>query len=297
MDQGTQRLIRRHNAQMRDLIVRDIDALERKLNVKRQVSDMADNAVDTVKGKLGMNSSNPNEGWMDFVRHNAAPLAAVGLGGVVLAKNLQARAGSSTTSTSPRYVPADVSSDESSGVREQVGEKLSDVASSASEGMSAASDKASQVADTVTTQAVAAKDAVVDRIPSRQDMKVVAHDHGQALGVAALAVGALAGVLTPRSTAEQRRLAPVQSHVRDTAGDLFEQGIDKAKEQVDVAASALSTGVEAAKDEFQDAQEDGAEPEPPGTSQTSDLPDMTQPNRITGSRVESANGSPGTHVV
>lgn len=306
MDQGTQRLIRRHNAQMRDLIVRDIDALENKLNVKRQVHDMADNAVDTVKGKLGMNNRNPNEGWLDFVRHNAAPLAALGLGGTVLAKNLQARVSSTDSATSGSTGSAyfDPTVEQSSpGLREQVGGKLSGVGETASEGLSSVkgqvSDatqvvggKASDAKDAVAVHAMVAKDAVVERIPSASEMKVIARDHSQMVGVAALAVGAVAGVLAPRTKAEERRIAPVQSQVRDKASELVDQGMDMAKEKVDVATSAISSGVETVKEELDSSGGDERESDGGGSTVTgaTELPDLTRPNRITGSRLESPNG-------
>lgn len=308
MDQGTQRLIRRHNAQMRDLIVRDIDALEQKLNVKRQVTDMADNAVDTVKGKLGMNNRNPNEGWVDFIRHNAAPLAAVGLGGAVLARNLQSRVGHSVTSTSPRAGERhfDPTHQQAGGLREQVGSKLSDATDTASEGLSTAKEqvsekthavgeKAVEARDAVAAKATVVKDAVVEHVPSREEMKVVARDHSQVVGVAALAVGAVAGVLTPRTKAEERRLAPVQSQVREKASELADQGIEKAKEQVDLAAGAVSAGIETAKEELESS---GDEPDPGGSmvSGATELPDLTRPNRITGSRIDETNGMPGTRI-
>ncbi len=299
MDQGTQRLIRRHNAQMRDLIVRDIDALEQKLNVKRQVTDMADNAVDTVKGKLGMNHRNPNEGWVDFIRHNAAPLAAVGLGGAVLAKNLQSRVDTTgtTTTTQTRGEYFDPTHQQASGMREQVGSRLSNASETASEGLSSAKEQVSETTHVVGEKAVQAKDAVAERIPSREEVKVIARDHSQVVGVAALAVGAVAGVLTPRSKAEERRIAPVQSQVRDKASDLADQGIEKAKEQVDVATSAVSAGIETAKDEYESSGDEES-PDPGGSTVggTTELPDLTRPNRITGSRIDESNGVPGSRI-
>jgi hypothetical protein len=279
---------------MRDLIVRDIDALEDKLNVKRQVSDLTDNAVDTVKGKLGMNS-NPNESWVDFARHNAAPLALVGLGGAVLAKNVQSRVASSTHTTSSSQsqyfdpsAGSTYSEDSSEGLRDKVGSKLSGMGGTASDGVDTAKDKVMETGQAVGGQVVQAKDMVIERIPSKGEAKQMARDHGQMLGVAALAAGAVAGAFVPRSKAEERRVAPLQSTVKDKAGELAEQGVEKAKETAERASEALSTGVETAKEEFADSGED----EPPATSGTSstDLPDLTQPNRITGSR----NGVTGT---
>jgi gas vesicle protein len=295
MDQGTQRLIRRHNAQMRDLIVRDIDALEQKLNVKRQVSDMADSAVDTVKGKLGMNNSNPNEGWLDFVRHNAAPLAAVGLGGAVLAKNLQSRVGhadssSASSRTGGQYF--DPTTQHSSGIREQVGSKLSGATGTAADGFSSAKEQVSETTQVVGEKAIEAKDAVLERIPSRDQVQVVARDHSQVVGVAALAVGALAGVLTPRTKAEERRLAPMQSQMRDKASDLADQGIEMAKDKVELATDAISSGVETVKEELDGGGEQSQQDD--STVSGTDLPDLTRPNRITGSRVETLDGVPGS---
>ncbi len=304
MDQGTQRLIRRHNAQMRDLIVRDIDALEEKLNVKRQVSHLADNAVDTVKGKLGMNNSNPNESWVDFVRHNAVPLAAVGFGGAVLAKNLESRFGSHSGSSSATLrgsgsptmqrtgasvgYPMVGSTDgedtsEGGGLRDKVsgaGEALGDKASSAKDAVSGG---ASTAKDAIVGGASSAKDMVVDVVPSRAEAGRMARDHNQVLGMFALVAGAAAGAFVPRSKAEERRLAPVQESVREKASDLADQGVEKVKETAERAQEAVSAGVDTAKSEFEDAGDE----EPPGTTDTSsssELPDLTQPNRITGSR-------------
>lgn len=330
MDQGTQRLITRHNEQMRELIVRDIDALENKLNVKRQVSSMADDAVDKVKGTLGMNNRNPNEGWGDFVRHNAAPLAAIGLGGTLLARNLRTRMETHTTTvgTSSEHAVAGGytgtsgaasrtydDGNGSSGMKDRASSVATSVQDTASTGVSSAKekvsgatsmvgDKASHAKDTVSTHAVHAKDVVVERIPSRDEARRMAHDHSQLLGVAALAAGAVAGAFIPRSRAEKEKLAPVQSSMKDKASDLVETGVEKAKETADRAAEAVRTGAETAKEEFSDQGSDDSSAsssfdddlsgDTPRDTTPDSLPTVTQPNRITGGSGSMSGG--GTRV-
>ncbi|MCW2928533.1 MAG: hypothetical protein JWM86_2501 [Thermoleophilia bacterium] len=282
MDQGTQRLIKRHNAQMRDLIVRDIDALEDKLNVKRQVATKVDDAVDTVKGKLGMNSDTTTGSWSTFARGNAVPLAAISFGGAMLAKNLQARASAGTTQN-PGYPMASTtvqSSSDGGGIRESVGGKASDA-------KDAITGKAGAATEMVGEHASHAKDVIVERIPSRDQAVSVVKDHGQLLGMAALAAGALAGTFMPRTQAEEARLAPLQSQVRDKASELVETGKELVQDKVETAQEAVVAGVETAKETFSEDQSESAEDDTTfGSSETSELPDLTQPNRILGSRVE-----------
>lgn len=313
MDPAAQELITRHNEQVRELIVRDIDALSGKLDVKAQVSRRKDEAMDKLKGTLGMNHSDPGESLTGFARHNAVPLAAIALGGAILARNARARAASSDTqSTTTRlvtessYVP-DASND--SRVDEAKA-KVSEVADSARATASDVAAKASDVADTakakvtdvkdsvldgassakvtVSTQAVHAKEVVVEHVPSRQQASQMATDHYTLVGLAALGAGAALGTFMPRTQFEERKLAPVQDKVKDRAGELVEGGVEKARETADRAADALSAAAETAKDEFAEAGDDTDEP--PST----DLPDLTRPNRITGSRGTSPNGMPTT---
>jgi len=297
VDSAAQELITRHNEQTRELIVRDIDALEQKLNVKRQVSRKADAAMDKVKGTLGMNQTH-SEGFGDFVRHNAAPLLAVGLGGLVLARNARQQASGPSaigaTGSEPTYVPYQHSSDVGGTgdptLRERAGSVASDVQTKASDGFGAAKDKVSGAADsvagtvsdaseTVALHAMHAKDAVVERIPSTSQVARTAQDHSQLVGLAALAAGAVAGTFVPRTRAEERRIAPMQAQVKERASEFVEEGVEKVKDTAERASEAVSVAAEAAKEEFQDSGED----QPP----SSGLSDVTMPNRITGSTSKS----------
>ena len=318
MDQAAQELITRHNEQVRELIVRDIDALSGKLDVKRQVSRRKDEAMDKVKGTLGMNQGNPGESWSGFARHNAVPLLAVGLGGAILARNAKARAASADTqSTTTRYMSESsyVPESSSDGKVDEAKAKVSEAADSAKAKVSDVADiakaTASDVAETarakvtgardtvvegatsaketVATQAVHAKDVVVEHVPSREQASRMATDHYTLVGLAALGAGAAIGTFMPRTQFEERKLAPVQDKVKDRAGELVEGGVEKAKETADRAADALSAAAETAKEEFAEAGDEGDEP-----PSTTDLPDLTRPNRITGSRGTSANGTPTT---
>ena len=312
MDHAAQELITRLNEQTRELIVRDIDALERKLNVKRQVSMKADAAMDKVKGTLGMNQTH-SDGIGGFVRHNAAPLLAVGVGGAILARNARQQAMSTThdsvgaTGSEPGYVPfqhsGDVGGTSDPTIRDRVGSVASDVQSKASDGLGSAKEMVSGAADTVTSsvsdatqvvgsQAGHAKDVVVERIPSREQVMRTAQDHSQLFGLAALAAGALAGTFIPRSRAEERRIAPVQAQVKEKATELVEDGVEKVKETADRASEAMSAAAETAKEEFQDSGED--QPPDAGSSSddvTSSMPNVTLPNRITGSAPQQASGA------
>lgn len=315
MDPAAQELITRHNEQVRELIVRDIDALEDKLNVKRQVSMKADRALDKLKGTLGMNQRNQGEGWASVVRQNAAPLAAIGAGGALLAKNLRERNGSSNTQTTSTrlvseasYVPPSSGSEGEGGLKDRATSKAGEIQSAASEGVDTAREKVTEATDTaklrmgdakesvvenvatartaVTEQAVHAREVVVEHIPTREQASRAAHDHSQLLGLAALAAGAAAGTFVPRTRAEERRLAPVQAQVKEKASELGEKSVEKAKETADRAAEALSAGAETAKEEFADSGE-----EPP----SGELPDVTRSNRITGgTRTGAASGTNGT---
>jgi hypothetical protein len=113
----------------------------------------------------------------------------------------------------------------------------------------------------------------------------MATDHYSLVGLAALGAGAVAGTFMPRTKLEERKLAPVQDKVKERASAVVEEGVEKAKETADRAAEALSVAAETAKEEFADSGDD----EPP----SSGLPDLTRPNRITGSRstMPTTNGS------
>lgn len=301
MDQAAHELISRHNEQMRELIVRDIDLLERKLNVKRQVLLKADAAMDKVKGTLGMNGTR-EEGATGFVRQNAAPLLAIGVGGALLARNVRHREGQHGQSTTTRYMAESSyvltpsgSQGGDEGIKERAGAAIGDVQAKASDGLDTAKGKAidakdrvSEAADSVASQAVHAKDVMVEHIPSRQQASQMAHDHNQLFGLAALAAGALAGTFIPRSRAEERRIAPVQEQVKEKASELVDVGVEKAKDTADRAAGALEAAAETARDEFKDDGDD----QPPSTT-PSGLPDLTRPNRITGSSPTDAASTSG----
>jgi hypothetical protein len=305
VDQAAQELITRHNETIRELIVRDIDALEEKLDVKRQISHKADAATDKVKGMLGMSHTNQDASWGGFARHNAVPLAAIGVGGALLARNLRSRVETQATQSmttrmvsDSSYVPHPGStqasddgglSDTASDMKASAVESLDSAQQKASEVADTARAKASDVKDTVastaadaketlTSGAVHAREMVVEHVPSRQQAKEMATDHYQLLGLAALAAGAVAGTFAPRTKAEERTLAPMQAQVKDKAGELVEGGVEKVKETADRAADALGVAAETAREEFADSGED----EPPSTG-------VTTPNRITGSRT--TNGS------
>jgi hypothetical protein len=289
MDQEPRALIKRHNEYVREQVVHDLEALEEKLNVKRQVSAKAHTVVEKAKGTLGMNQDGQVHGVGGFARKNAVPLAAVGLGGALLARN--AAQMKSSNDHNGTYIAADgtpyaygaqptyessASSDE--GMKDKLtgkaGDAKSAVTGKASDVKSSVAGKASDVKDTVGSKASDVKDTVSDagtmvavraselkdKVPSRYEAKRMAKENAPVLGIAALAIGAIAGALAPRTRMEEQKLAPVQEGV-----------LDKAKEtvtdKVDMAKDAVQSGVDTVKDEM-----GGGSEEPKST---------TTPNRIT----------------
>jgi hypothetical protein len=298
MDQEPRALIKRHNEYVREQVVQDLEALEEKLNVKRQVSEKAHTVVDKAKGTLGMNQDGQVHGAKGFVRKNAVPLAAVGLGGALLARNTRQMMTHDERfeTTYPVYAGTPPTTDTSDG--NGIGAKAGDVkhaaASKVSGATSAMSDKAGSMKDSVsgtvsnagstisdasTTVAVRASEmkdtvaekagAVVDRVPSRQQTIQAAKENAPVVGFAALAVGALAGAFIPRTRMEEERLAPMQEQVIDKATHAVEDTVDKTKE-------ALQAGAEKVGEEM------GSGSSSDSSSSSEVDPLVTTPNRITG---------------
>jgi len=307
MDQEPRALIKRHNEYVREQVVRDLEALEEKMNVKRQVSHKAHDVVDKAKGTLGMKSQEEVHGVGGFAKANAVPLAAVGLGGALLARNATKMKSSSNGHVAYTETTVPSSYEDSSspgmkdklagkvgGVKDTATSKVSDVtgtvtgkasdvkgtvAGKASDVRGTVTDKATGVKDTVadtgTMVAVRAsemKDSVVEAVPSRQQVTRVAKDNAPLLGLAALAAGILAGALAPRTRMEEERIAPLQESLAERAHDVVEQGKDMVGEKVDTAKSALKTGVETVQEELSTSDSD-----------TGSEPMTTTPNRITAS--------------
>jgi len=301
MDQGTRSLIKRHNEYVREQVVRDLDALETKLNVKRQASNMAHSAVDKAKGTLGMKQDGQSKDAASVAKANAVPLALVGVGGALLARNLSHVLGGNSTTrrTGVEYVPAtyetgrtpmyDTSGESSGGLKDTLSSKVGDAKAALSDAGSKLSDKASGVKDTVGSKvdsakgtasdtggsmadrASGAKDTMVNAVPSRGEVVTMAKDHAPVLGAAAMAAGLIAGALAPRTRMEEEKLAPLQHQVVDRATDMAETNLDRAK---GAAKGALEAGKEAVSEEY--ASSDSSDDPEPATSR------ITTPNRITG---------------
>jgi len=310
MDQEPRSLIKRHNEYVREQVVRDLEALEEKMNVKRQVSGKAHEVVDKAKGKLGMSHQEDVHSVGGFVRANAVPLAAVGLGGALLARNASKMTSGSpngsrtypTATTYPTGTYVDVEESSGPGVKDKVTGKVGDVKDTAfskvSDVTGSVTGKASGVKDTVadrasdvkgtvsdagTMAAVRAselKDTVVEAVPSRQQVKTVAKENAPLLGLAALAAGILAGAFAPRTKMEEEKLAPLQETLAEKAHDVVEQGKDMVGEKVDMAKGALTEGVQTVREEM--TPDSDEEPE----SKT------TTPNRITGAGVNGYTNTP-----
>jgi len=303
MDQEPRTLIKRHNEYVREQVVHDLEALEEKLNVKRQVSERATavthTVVDKAKGTLGMNQEEVH-GVSGFARKNAVPLAAVGLGGALLARNAkqmrdqQSNVHGTYVETSG-YAAGPVVDNEpstkdklaskASGLKDSAASTVTDRASSvkdtvtgtASTVKGSVTDTASSVKGTVTeagtmaaVRASEVKDTVVQKVPSRQQVVSTAKENAPLVGFAALALGALAGAFVPRTKMEESKLAPLQENVLETAKDAVESNVDKAK-------GALQAGVETVKDEV-------------GGDSSEEEPKTTTKNRITGAGATSSNG-------
>jgi hypothetical protein len=299
MDQEPRALIKRHNEYVREQVVHDLEALEEKLNVKRQVSEKAHNVVDKAKGTLGMNQDVQVHDAKGFARKNAVPLAAVGLGGALLARNAkqQMEQNKRYEQTYPVYAgtPPTYSNDADSnggGVASRAGDVKDAAASKVSDAKGAVSDKASSLKDSVSdagsmasVRASEMKDTVtgkagemVERVPSRQQTIQAAKENAPVVGFAALAIGALAGAFIPRTRMEEERLAPIQEQVIDKATEAVEDTVDKTK-------GALQAGAEKVGEEMGGGSE---------SSQTEVDPLVTTPNRITGVGATNGASSYGT---
>jgi len=295
MDQEPRALIKRHNEYVREQVVHDLEALEEKLNVKRQVSEKAHNVVDKAKGTLGMNQGQYVQvhDTKGFARKNAVPLAAMGLGGALLARNAKQYKEQKETyaRTYPVYAgtPPTYEEDTSGGGLSSKASDAKDAATAKVSGAtSAVSDKASSVKGTVadagTTAAVRASEmkdtvtekagAIVEKVPSRQQTVQAAKENAPVVGFAALAIGALAGAFIPRTQMEKERLAPIQEQVIDKATEAAEGAVDKTK-------GALQAGAEKVSEEMGGGESGKSTPEVD--------PLVTTPNRITG--VGATNGA------
>jgi hypothetical protein len=304
MDQEPRALIKRHNEYVREQVVHDLEALEEKLNVKRHASEKAHAVVDKAKGTLGMSKDTEVHGVGDFARKNAVPLAAVGLGGALLARNAKQVLGHNgngkPTSHTDMYA-YETAHDE--GTKDKLVSKASDVKDAAtgkvSDAKLAVTDTASSVKDTVTGKAadmrhsvsdagtLAAvraselKDSVAERVPSmpsRAQAKQTVKENAPLFGLAALALGALAGAFIPRTRMEEERLAPVQESVLGKATDVVSEKVDMAKDAVQAGVETVKDGVKDGVDTVKDEL----------SSSTEDDSTVTTPNRITGST--SSNG-------
>jgi len=313
MDQGTHSLIKRHNDYVRDQVVRDLDALETKLNVKRQVGEKAHTVIDKAKGTLGMNQDGHAQSVGGFLRSNIVPLLAVGAGGAILARNARevtthpdnynSMAGS--TYSSGGEVPYQGPSGDNGGsifasahdslgnvtgvMGDRMGSAKSTVADTASTmtdkvagGFGSARSTVTDASSTVALQATYAKDAVVDHIPSRAEAAQMAKQNAPVVGLAALAAGVLAGAFAPRTRFEETKLAPLQETVTET---VKEKATDVLDETVDRAKGASEAGKDAVEEELSQSSSD--------TSSGSGFGDplTTTPNRITGAPTGSLPGS------
>jgi len=297
MDQEPRALIKRHNEYVREQVVQDLEALEEKLNVKRHVSEKAHNVVDKAKGTLGMKQDGQVHDTKSFARKNAVPLAAVGLGGALLARNTKqmmaqneryetaypvyageppvqaGRQPMTTTDNSGGGISSkagdvkDAATSKMSDAKGAVTGKASSVKGSVSDASTMAAVKASEVKDTVSEKA----SAVAEKVPSRQQTIQAAKENAPVVGFAALAIGALAGAFVPRTRMEEERLAPLQEQVIDKATEAAEGAVDKAKDAVQAGADKVG--------------EMGSDS---SSSSTEVDPLVTTPNRITG--VGATNG-------
>lgn len=289
MDQEPRALIKRHNEYVREQVVHDLEALEEKLNVKRQMSEKTHAVVDKAKGTLGMNQTTPPQDAKGFVRTNAVPLAAVGLGGALLARNVKQMQTQKQqfATTYPVYAGTppvyetdtdggglsskagnvkDAASSKVSGATSAVTDKASSVKGSVSDAGTMAAVRASEVKDTVSEKA----NAVVQKVPSRQQTIQSAKENAPLVGLGALALGAIAGAFVPRTRMEEERLAPIQEQVMDKAQDAVEGTVDKTK-------GALQAGAEKVTEEM-----GGGESSSPSKGSTPTVdPLVTTPNRIT----------------
>jgi hypothetical protein len=214
-------------------------------NLKHQAADSVRDAAHNVR-----------EATIGRVQHmvrgqNPIPYALIGIGAAwLLASNRSSRRWNGRD-----YTEYDASWDTSTSYTSSEDEFASPYAGAAfadesgrSGGLGRATSDARRRAADASRQAAERARRAASRARSRFDMML--HDNPMALGIAALAAGALVGAALPRTEVENEYMGETRDHLIDNARTMATEGVESVKQTaketlsdtVEKAASAVTSG-------------------------------------------------------
>jgi len=282
-------LIMKRNEQTRQEVAADINALEEKLNVKKQVThareemvgtvmEKKDEIVHKVKDKIpGMGSSSSNGGSSPVGVGTVAslavqnPLAALAFayGAKTLfsswqdrrSQNLRTR---STYNFQPGY-PVESSArypmeeNDSPGLKDRVSGVGSSITDKAGSAGSAITGKASNAGSAVAGRASDLKQGVGQKLPSdSEELRRTVRENLPAAGIAAMAFGAMAGLAAPRTNMENEYVGQVREQLVEKGSELVDKGQELAGQAKTAVTEGVSAGVDAAKETTKDEMSSGS---------------------------------------
>jgi len=276
-------LIRQQNEHTREELAADLDALGDKLDVKRHMTNAKDGMVDKVKEKVGMNTSRDwshgaqqQQKGMGGTIMSAATSSPIGtlalayglksLWGSFQKKQRQNRQWQHYSQRGYGYqqgygytggygYASQQGTDDGNGVRGTIGNvagKVTGAGSTVTDKVSGVgstiTDKASGVgstlADTTTGFAGQASGFVTQHAPTSTDEWAhMIRTNIPAVGIGALALGAIAGMAAPTTHFEEERLGQFGENLKD-------QVTDKVQDVASQAQDAVKSGVDTAKEQM-----------------------------------------------
>jgi hypothetical protein len=313
-------VIRHRNEQAREALADDLHALSEKLDVKKQVARKKTDIVDNIKGKMGMDTTHNGNGHstsvgskseanaiLDAIKEHPVAAAALTIGTRTLVKSwlshhhevqhgtVQPVAAYPTPGTTVSSSQGSSLGDKASSAKDAVTDTASDVKDKAMDVGGTIADSVSSGTDMVAAKVGDARTKAAEVLPTtRPEIESTVRDNLPLFGIAALALGAMAGMLAPRTKLEDERLGELSDKLVDTVQekavevkDAVQHGasdaIDSAKEDL---KSAAKEGMETAKSDLQPEQADDATFVPTTGS-------TKRPGMITGSKVpDSTLGEP-----
>jgi ElaB/YqjD/DUF883 family membrane-anchored ribosome-binding protein len=146
--------------------------------------------------------------------------------------------------------------------RERMGETM-DALSYKADVKTRAKDSVSEKMDTLKSKVTGAGDRVSDATPDTQQMKQgarraagVAQENPLGLGIGALAVGFLAGMLIPSTRVENEKLGPMADDVMGKVKETGQEALERGKQVAsDAAQAAKDTAQEQGREQAQGLQQ------------------------------------------
>ena len=205
-------------------------------------------AADTVREAATSMRDNVRDATIGRVQHmtrgqNPIPYALIGIGAAwLLANNRQGR----RRNGSDDYAEYDASWDTSTSyissedefASPYVGEAFTDE-SGRSSGMGRTTDEARRRAADMTRQARERARRVATQARSRWDMML--HDNPMALGIAALAAGAVVGATLPRTQMENEYMGETRDQLLDSAKSMAQDSVESAKSMAKDAVEKVAS--------------------------------------------------------